>query len=219
MSFGVKVEVWGDYAMFSRPEMKTERVSYDMMTPSAARGILEAIYWHPGLMWIIDKIHVCHEIKFANIRRNEVKSKISAHKMRSAMNGSREELYLVTANDIQQRASMILKDVRYVIEAHFELTTKANESDNEGKFCDIFKRRLQKGQFYHQPYFGCREFSANFKPFEEDKVPTVYENEEKDLGYMLYDMNYTDKNNIMPLFFRAVLKDGVLDLRDCEVHR
>lgn len=219
MSFGVKIEVWGDYALFSRPEMKTERVSYDIMTPSAARGILEAIYWHPGLMWDIDKIHVCREIKFANIRRNEVKSKISANKMRSAMNGSQEELYLVTANDIQQRASMILKDVRYVIEAHFELTEKANESDNEGKFCDIFKRRLQKGQFYHQPYFGCREFPANFKPFEEDKVSTVYENEEKDLGYMLYDMDYTDKNNIMPLFFRAVLKDGVLDLRDCEVHR
>jgi CRISPR-associated protein Cas5d len=201
MSFGVKVEVWGDYALFSRPEMKTERVSYDMMTPSAARGILEAIYWHPGLMWNIGKIHVCREIKFANIRRNEVKSKISANKMRMAMNGSQEELYLVTANDIQQRASMILKDVRYVIEAHFELTEKANESDNEGKFCDIFKRRLQKGQFYHQPYFGCREFPANFKPFEEDKVSTVYENEEKDLGYMLYDMDYTDKNNIMPLFF------------------
>ncbi len=219
MSFGVKIEVWGDYALFSRPEMKTERVSYDIMTPSAARGILEAIYWHPGLVWSIDKIHVCREIKFANIRRNEVKSKISANKMRSAMNGSQEELYLVTANDIQQRASMILKDVRYVIEAHFELTEKANESDNEGKFCDIFKRRLQKGQFYHQPYFGCREFPANFKPFEEDKVSTVYENEEKDLGYMLYDMDYTDKNNIMPLFFRAVLKDGVLDLRDCEVHR
>ena len=114
---------------------------------------------------------------------------------------------------------MILKDVRYVIEAHFALTKKANKSDNEGEFCDIFKRRLQKGQFYHQPYFGCREFSVNFKPFEEDKVSTVYENEEKDLGYMLYDMDYTDKNNIMPLFFRAVLKDGVLDLRDCEVHR
>jgi len=219
MSFGVKIEVWGDYALFSRPEMKTERVSYDIMTPSAARGILEAIYWHPGLAWAIDKIHVCHEIQFANIRRNEVKSKISANKMRSAMNGSQEELYLVTAKDIQQRASMILKDVRYVIEAHFELTKKANESDNEGKFCDIFKRRLQKGQFYHQPYFGCREFPANFKPFEEDKVSTVYENEEKDLGYMLYDMDYTDKNDIMPLFFRAVLKDGVLDLRDCEVHR
>lgn len=219
MSFGVKVEVWGDYALFSRPELKTERVSYDIMTPSAARGILEAIYWHPGLTWVIDKIHVCHEIKFANIRRNEVKSKISANKMRSAMNGSQEELYLVTANDIQQRASMILKDVRYVIEAHFALTKKANKSDNEGKFCDIFKRRLQKGQFYHQPYFGCREFSVNFKPFEEDKVSTVYENEEKDLGYMLYDMDYTDKNDIIPLFFRAVLKDGVLDLRDCEVHR
>lgn len=219
MGFGFKIEVWGDYALFSRAEMKTERVSYDIITPSAARGILEAIYWHPGLKWVIDKIYVCNKIKFINIRRNEVKSKISASKVRSVMNGTQDELYIATSYDIQQRAAMVLKDVHYIIEAHFEITDKANKTDNEGKFCDIFKRRLEKGQFYHQPYMGCREFAANFKPFDGDAVNTEYKNEEKDLGFMLYDLDYSDQNNIVPLFFRAVLKDGILDLQNCEVHK
>ena len=219
MSFGVKVEVWGDYALFSRPEMKTERVSYDVMTPSAARGLLSAIYWHPGLDWMVGKIYVCNKIKVANIRRNEVKSKLLGSKAYSAMHGATDELCLVTTDDIQQRASMVLKDVHYVIEAHFVMTPQANSSDNEGKFCDIFWRRVEKGQFYHQPVFGCREFPANFKPFEGETVETSYPNEEKDLGYMLYGIDYSDMKNITPLFFRAVLQNGILDLRNCEVHK
>ena len=216
----IKMEVWGDYACFSRPEMKVERVSYDVMTPSAARGILEAIYWHPGLRWHIDRIHVMNPIRFANIRRNEVKSKISAQNVRTAMMGGSKPLYIHTAEDIQQRAAMVLKDVHYVIEAHFTMTERASEGDNPGKFQDIIKRRLNSGQCYHQPYFGCREFPVSFRPYEEGSCISWYQNEERrDLGYMLYDIDYSDLQNIQPMFFRAELRYGVLDLTNCEVVR
>ena len=197
----ISVEVWGDYACFSRPEMKVERVSYDVMTPSAARGLLEAIYWHPGMKWVIDRIHVCAPIRFTNIRRNEVKDIASPRKP-----------YLVTSDSIQQRAAMVLRDVRYVIDAHFEMTVRANPTDNPGKFQDIMCRRLEKGQFYHQPCFGVREFPAHFKPCT--KLPPCPEElkGEKDLGWMLLDMDYSAPENITPRFFRAVLHDGVLDV-------
>ena len=156
MAKGVKVQVWGDYALFSRPEMKVERCSYDVMTPSAARGILEAIYWHPGLRWIIDKIYVKNPIRFTSVRRNEVKSKISASNALQVYNGGKKQLYLNTKEEIVQRASLVLCDVSYVIEAHFEMTEKANASDNPGKFKDIMMRRLKRCQCYHMPYFGCR---------------------------------------------------------------
>ncbi len=215
----IKIEVWGEYALFSRPEMKTERVSYDVMTPSAARGIIEAIYWHPGLRWIIDKIYVLSPIQFTNVRRNEVETKASAMKAKQALLKKDVELYLNTKEKIQQRASLVLRKVHYVIEAHFELTAKANPSDNAGKFQDIIRRRLKRGQCYHTPYFGCREFPANFREYEFDSVPTAYAGEDKELGYMLYDMDYSDLQNIHPMFFRATLHHGVLDLRDCEVHQ
>ena len=214
------VEVWGEYACFSRPEMKVERVSYDVMTPSAARGLLEAIYWHPGLRWVIDRIHVLNEIAFTNIRRNEVKSKVLASNVRSVMNGADAPLYISTTKDIQQRAAMVLRDVHYVIEAHFELVPeKMAPGDNEGKFCDIMTRRLKKGQCYHQPCFGTREFPACFRQWEGDDIPAAYPGEEKELGYMLYDMDYSDTDNITPMFFKARLAGGVLDVRDCEVFR
>ena len=208
----VSVEVWGDYACFSRAEMKTERVSYDLITPSAARGLLEAIYWHPGLMWQVDRIRVCNPIRFTNIRRNEVKDTISARKVRTAMEKGTGELYLATSESIQQRAAMVLRDVRYVIEAHFEMTAAAAPGDNPGKFQDIIKRRLAKGQFYHQPYFGTREFPAHFAPCTE--VPPCPREllEERDLGWMLLDMDYSDPENITPMFFRATLRDGVLEV-------
>ena len=133
----IQVEVWGDYACFTRPEMKTERVSYDVMTPSAARGLLESIYWHPGLRWVIDRIHVCSPIYFTNIRRNEVKDTISASKVKTVMNGGTGELYLSAPESIQQRAAMVLRDVHYVIDAHFEMTPAAAPGDNDGKFQDI----------------------------------------------------------------------------------
>lgn len=208
----IKLEVWGDYALFTRPEMKVERVSYDVMTPSAARGLIEAIYWHPGLRWCIDRIHVCAPIRFANLRRNEVKSTISARAADRVMQRGHGELYLSTAQDIQQRAALLLRDVRYVIEAHFEMTHDAAPCDNSGKFQDIVKRRIQKGQFYHQPYFGCREFPAQFQPCEKIPPCPVELKGERDLGWMLYDMDYTDQENITPLFFRAKLQDGVLEI-------
>lgn len=206
----IKLKVWGDYALITRPEMKTERVSYDMLTPSAARGILESIYWHPGMRWVIDKITVCKPIRFVNIRRNEVKSVISAKSVKTVMNRGRGELSIITSDDIQQRASMLLYDVCYVIEAHFVLTENGAKSDNAGKFADIIRRRIARGQCYSQPYFGCREFAADFA--ECEAVPPCPEELRglRDLGYMLYDMDYSDLNNITPMFFRAVLNDGVL---------
>jgi CRISPR-associated protein Cas5d len=219
MGIGVSIRTWGELALFSRPEMKVERCSYDVITPSAARGVLEAIYWHPGIRWVIDKIYVLKPIQFTSIRRNEVKGKLSARNALSAMNGSKTQLYVSSRENIVQRASILLSDVEYVIDAHFELTDKANESDNSGKFKDIIMRRLRKGQCYHTPYFGCREFPARFELFEGDGVETAYQDTEKDLGYMLYDLDYSDPENIQPMFFRAVLKNGVLDLSNCEVIR
>ena len=220
MGKGVKVRVWGNYALFSRPELKVERCSYDVMTPSAARGILEAVYWHPGMRWIIDKIHVVKPVQFTSVRRNEVKSKVLASSVLQNYNGADKPLYISTKTDIVQRASLLLKDVEYVIEAHFEMTDRANETDNPGKFKDIIMRRLRRGECFHMPYFGCREFPANFCLCEEAEIRTAYDDvKEKDLGFMLYDMDYSDRNHIQPMFFRAVMKRGVLDLRDCEVIR
>lgn len=210
----MKIEVWGDYACFSRPEMKTERVSYDVMTPSAARGIVEAVYWHPGLRYHIDRIFLLKPIRFTNVRRNEVKSTLlSSAALAAAKGGTPPVLY--TSQDIQQRAALILRDVHYVIECHFTMTDKASASDNAGKFQDILRRRLQKGQCYHQPCFGCREFPAYFREWTDREIPTV--DVTQDLGFMLYDIDYSDPQNLIPQFFRARLVNGVLDCRDAEV--
>lgn len=207
----ISVEAWGEYALFSRPELKTERVSYDVMTPSAARGLLDAIMWHPGLKWVVDSIHVCAPIRFTNIRRNEVKDTVSARKAQSVMEKG-GELYLATPESIQQRAAMVLRDVHYVIDAHFEMTQRASPTDNPGKFQEMMRRRVEKGQFFHQPCFGVREFPAHFKPCTQ--LPPCPEElkGEKDLGWMLLDMDYSDPENITPHFFRATLRDGVLEV-------
>ncbi len=215
MGYGICIEVWGDYALFTRPEMKAERVSYDVITPSAARGLIEAIYWHPGLRWVIDRIHVLKPIRFTNVRRNEVKSKLSARNAQTAMNGAAQISPIVTASDIQQRASLVLRDVRYILEAHFELKGEAEDGE-AAKHYAIVMRRLRSGQCYHQPCFGCREFPAHFKLFEGDLVNNPCQ-ESKDLGYMLYDMDFSDPQDIRPMFFRAVMRDGVIDLKDCGV--
>lgn len=213
----VMVEVWGDYALFTRPELKVERVSYDVMTPSAARGLLEAIYWHPGMRWVIDRIFVLNPIRFTNIRRNEVSAALSAAKARTAMSGGETDLYLCTQDCIQQRASMCLQDVHYVIEAHFDMTDQAAPGDNPGKFSDIMRRRLERGQCFHQPCFGTREFPAHFRAWQGCEPKTAYPDSERELGFMLYDMDYSDHENIRPQFFRAALHNGVLDVRNCEV--
>ena len=209
------IEVWGDYACFSRPEMKTERVSYDIITPSAARGLVEAIYWHPGMKYHIDRIYLLNPVRFTNIRRNEVKSTLlSSAALSAAKGGAAPVLY--TSADIQQRAALVLQDVHYVIECHFTMTDKAAPGDNPGKFQDILRRRLNKGQCYHQPCFGCREFPANFCEWHAgEPIPALPVTQ--DLGFMLYDLDYADPENIQPQFFRAKLVDGVLDCRNVEV--
>ena len=209
------IEVWGDYACFSRPEMKSERVSYDVMTPSAARGLVEAIYWHPGLKFTVDRIYVLSPIRFTNIRRNEVKATLLASAALSAARGGTPPV-LYTTQEIQQRAAMVLKDVHYVIDCHFDLTDKAAPCDNPGKFQDILRRRLAKGQCYHTPYFGCREFPASFREWPGGTIPAIELTQ--DLGWMLYDMDYSDTANIKAQFFRARLDRGVLDCRNSEVH-
>lgn len=214
----IRMEVWGDYALFTRPELKVERVSFDCPTPSAARGIIESVYYHPGLRWHIDRIYILNPIRFTNVRRNEVKSKLLASAARSAMTGtSTAPLYIATSNDIQQRAAMMLKDVHYVIEAHFDMTDQAAPGDNPGKFQDIVKRRLRKGACYSMPYLGTRECTAHFRLWEGGEIPAIPET--RDLGFMLYDMDYSDPDNITPMFFRAQMTNGVIDLTDCEVFR
>ena len=209
------VEVWGDYALFSRPEMKVERVSYDVITPSAARGILEAVYWHPEIKYNVLRIFVLNKIKFANIRRNEVSQKILAPNVRKFVKSNEGELYIATSKYRTQRFSMVLKDVRYVIEVNI----KTNE-ENFLKVYNILKRRLIKGQCYHTPYFGTREFPANFKLCEDiSKMETAYPNEVRDLGFMLYDMDYSNKNNIRPMFFRAKMENGIINVKRPEVFK
>ena len=212
----ILAEFWGSLGCFTRLEMKVERISYDVPTASAARGMIESVYYHPGLRWKIDKIWVCAPIQFINVRRNEVSSKILASSVMTEANGGKPGR-IVTAQDIQQRASMMLRDVRYVIEAHFEMTDKANPSDNPGKFQDIVKRRLKKGACYSTPYLGCRECTAHFGLWEgaQEDIPAI--DETRDLGYMLYDMDYSDPENITPRFTRVRMEHGLIDLRNCEV--
>lgn len=218
MGYGIKLRVWGDYACFTRPEMKVERVSYDMMTPSAARGIVEAIYWKPAIKWTIDKIHVINPINFTNIRRNEVSEVLKLSNVKKAIEKS-EPLHIIATENRHQRAALVLKDVEYIIEAHFELNMeKAGETDTVEKHYNIALRRLRMGQYFHHPSFGTREFGASFEIIENDsEIPQSKLVGILDLGYMLYDMNFTindqkTKQSVNPSFFRANLEDGVLDL-------
>ena len=211
MAYGVKLHIWGDYACFTRPEMKVERVSYDIITPSAARGILEAIHWKPAIRWVVDKIHVLKPVRFESIRRNELGSKISASKASGGMSRKTTEgLYTLIEEDRQQRASTVLRDVAYIIEAHFELADSAGVDDNVGKHLDIFNRRARKGQCYQQPCMGAREFPAYFSLIEAEN-PTnqlLPEQKNQDLGWMLHDIDFAD--GMTPRFFRAELKGGAV---------
>ena len=210
MAYGIKLLVWGERACFTRPEMKVERVSYDVITPSAARGVLEAIHWKPAIRWVIDKIHVLKPIRFESIRRNEVKNKLSERNVKSAMkNCTTADLHLCVEDSRTQRAATVLRDVAYVIEARFELTDRAGNNDIEGKHLDIFKRRARRGQCFHTPYLGTREFAADFALLEGD-CPRSEMSGEKDLGYMLHDIDFTD--NMSPKFFRAKMIDGVMEV-------
>lgn len=205
--YGIKLRVWGPYACFTRPEMKVERVSYDVITPSAARGILEAIYWKPEIRWVIDRIYVLNPIRFMNIRRNEVSKKIPPSNIKKAMRDGFSPLELFIENDRQQRAAIILRQVDYVIEAHFEHTGQGEP--NDGKHLDMFNRRAREGRCFMQPYLGCREFPAYFRLLENDEpIPASQIKGKVDLGYMLHDIDFTD--DMTPYFFRAEINDGVI---------
>lgn len=204
MGYGIKLRVWGEYALFTRPEMKVERVSYDVMTPSAARGILDAIYWKPSICWVIDNIHVLKPVRFENIRRNEVAKRVSINNVDMQGNAP-VYIYADDSKTRQQRASMVLRDVEYIIEAHFEFTK--TDDNNEGKHLDIFSRRAKAGQCFHRPYFGCREFPVNFEWC--DDIPESQLSGEQNLGFMLYDIDF--ENNMVPQFFRAIMRNGIIN--------
>lgn len=212
MAFGIKLKIWGERACFTRPEMKVERVSYDVITPSAARGILEAIHWKPAIRWVVDSIQVLKPIRFESIRRNEVGGKLSAASVGKAMKAGRtDSLVTYVEEDRQQRAATILREVAYVVHAHFELTDKAGPEDNIGKHLDTFNRRARKGQYFHAPCLGTREFPASFELLEgDDNIPVVPDalRGERDLGWMLHDIDFAD--GMTPHFFRAQMSDGLI---------
>jgi CRISPR-associated protein Cas5d len=209
MSYGIRLRVSGRWALFTRPEMKVERVSYDVMTPSAARGILEAIHWKPSIKWIVEEIHVLKPIRFQSIRRNEVGAKAPTRAIGTAMKtGAIGDLALIIEDNRQQRASTVLTDVAYVICAHFALTPKAGPDDNEGKHLDTFNRRARKGQCFHQPCLGAREFPAQYELIEPGVPTPMAVNESRDLGFVLYDIDHGGDR--ASLFFRAALDKGVM---------
>ena len=199
------LRIWGEFACFTRPEMKIERVSYDVMTPSAARGIFEAIYWKPEIAWHIDRIHVLEPIRFSSIRRNEVASKVPSGSVSSVMK-SGGSLALYIESERQQRASMVLRDVAYVVEAHFEIQSG---NDNLQKHSEMFKRRAAKGQYFHHPYLGCREFPASVE-LVTDGIPKSKLEGATDLGWMLNDIDF--KDDMKPIFFRTMMNDGVINV-------
>lgn len=206
----VSLRVWGELACFTRPEMKGERVSYDVITPSACRGILEAIYWKPEIAWVIDRIHVLKPIQFANIRRNELGSVgPSERTIKGFLEGKKTGMLAqVIEEERQLRASLMLKDVDYLIEAHY-LVKGGN--DGPQKHYEMFRRRASKGQYFHHPYLGCRELIADFA-WHEGAPPTPPESfrGEKDLGFMLHDIDF--QAEMTPRFFRCLVKDGIIDV-------
>ncbi len=211
MAFGVRLQCWGEWACFTRPEMKVERVSYDAMTPSAARGVLEAIYWKPEIRWVVDRITVLRPIRFTSVRRNEVEEKIGDGKASRLMNSGVGVLQQVITDVRQQRAALLLRDVNYVIEAHFNILSGP---ENVAKHLDQFQRRARRGACFTRPYLGCREFAAHFALLEgEAEAPEVDSSlkGERDLGWMLHDIDFSSA--LKPAsFFRAAMRDGVIEI-------
>ena len=218
--------VWGEYASFNRPEMKVERVTYDVITPSAARGILEAIYWKPEMRWVVDRLHVLNAVQFTSVRRNEVKGRISAAIVDATMRSGRGALGVAVEDVRQQRAAMILADVRYGIDAHVDIVRHDGlETKPEAKHLDQFRRRALRGAYFHHPYLGTREFPASFELVDEFPGCPEELRGERTLGRMLLDIEYTpdpkgtvmesnqgSRLNARPRFFEAVMRDGVIDV-------
>lgn len=201
---GFILEISGELACFTRPELKVERVSYPVITPSAARNILMAILWKPAIRWQVKKIEILKPIRWANVRRNEVGVKMS----------DRSRALYVEDNR-QQRASMLLRDVAYRIHADFGLTAEAGPDDNRRKFADMFERRARKGQYFHQPYLGCREFPCHFRLLEKAEDGLPREDITQDFGFMLYDMDYSksdprDSNRAEPMFYHCKAEHGLI---------
>lgn len=199
MSYGFKIMVEGDYACFSRPELKVERVSYDVPTPGALEGMLKSVYWKPSIRYVLDKIIVFQAIDFVNIRRNEVKDKVLLSAVKSQMNKKGGDPCIYTAESRSQRASMVLKNVKYGIEFHFELTGLRNdqETDAENKHYNIIKRRLEKGQYFRTPCLGCSEFPVKRMELVEEFDGKLISREildmgDVDLGYMSYKVVFAD---------------------------
>lgn len=219
MSFGVRLHVWGERACFTRPELKVERLSYDVMTPSAARGILEAIHWKPALRWIVDRIHVLRPIRFASFRRAEVGARASLTTAERAMRAGTADVALDVGAERQLRATTLLVDVAYLIEAHFEMTARAERDDTPAKHAAMFGRRAAGGQCFHRPCLGTREFAADFELIRDgaasppSTLPASQQN--RDLGWMLYDLEYSDRSSAQARFFHARLTSGVLDVQRC----
>ncbi|AXI84369.1 type I-C CRISPR-associated protein Cas5 [Xylella taiwanensis] len=223
MSYGIKLHIWGPRALFTRPEFKVERFSYDVITPSAARGILEAIYWKPEMRWIVDAIQILKPIRFESIRRNEVGSKLSATNASKAMRAGRTDgLVNYVEEDRQPRATTVLRDVGYVIAAHIALTNKAKSDANIGKYLDIFKRRARRGRCFQSPCLGTREFPAHFSLIEDNSSAPESDFTligERDLGWILHDIDFT--HGIAPRFFRAHMINGLIKvptLSSGEIH-
>lgn len=215
MGYGITIRVSGDYALFTRPEMKVERVSYDVITPSAARGIIEAVYWKPAIRWVIDRIHVLQEIQYTNVRRNEVSEKSSTHEAERRLKGAQDAFFIDAVANRQQRASLVLKNVDYIIEAHFELVPEqAGPEDNVEKHYNIVLRRLRSGQHFHAPYLGTREFAARVELVDQEAIPLSPLTGSRDLGWMLYDLDFAAPDGITPRFFKAEMHNGVIDLAD-----
>ena len=215
MAYGIRLHVWGLPGLFTRPEFKVERMSYDVMTPSAARGILESIHWKPAIRWHVDRIHVLKPIRFQSIRRNEVGAKASAANARSAMNrGTTEGLGIAVDENRQQRAALVLVDVAYVIEAHFSLTARAGPDDNAAKHVSMFNRRAAQGQCFHRPCLGTREFDAEFALIADGEAlprcELAEDRRDADFGWMLHDIDFANGNESR--FFRATMKDGVIEV-------
>ncbi len=200
------LEVRGDFACFTRPEMKVERVSYDVITPSAARAIFDAILWKPEIAWRVTRIEVLSPVRWINLRRNELGGVISERNVKTAIKNGTGRLGTYIEDDRQQRAGLFLRDVHYRLHAHFDLKEK-NESP--AKYSEMFERRLRKGQCFNQPYLGCREFSCDFRP--ADNTATTI-GETRDLGWMLYDLDYSNPKSPNPRFFQARMENGVIDV-------
>lgn len=228
MAYGVTLHVWGDYACFTRPELKAERMSYEVMTPSAARGILTAIYWKPQFEWVIDRIRVLSPIRFTQIRRNELADKMVVPPAEVMLGRKYKEVGLSIEKSRQQRSATVLRDVRYVIEAHVQVLEELPGINSVAKHLEMFKRRASRGQCFHQPYFGTREFPVAFELVEqEDLLPDTLPAEQRNrsFGLMLHDLVYEDdpagkvicghtrkKQTATPRFFMAELQDGVLSV-------